>query len=50
VVKAGEFFYEPPGHDSWVVGDKPYVALHFMGCERYAGPDAGVKESRDEKL
>jgi quercetin dioxygenase-like cupin family protein len=23
-------------HDSWVVGDRPYVSLHFMGAERYA--------------
>jgi mannose-6-phosphate isomerase-like protein (cupin superfamily) len=33
---AGEFFYVPPGHDSWVVGDEPYVSLHIMGSERYA--------------
>jgi hypothetical protein len=36
VAKAGEFFYVPPGHDSWVVGDAPYVSLHIMGGERYA--------------
>ena len=23
-------------HDSWVVGDDPYVSLHFMGADRYA--------------
>ena len=23
-------------HDSWVVGDEPYVSLHFMGAEHYA--------------
>jgi hypothetical protein len=26
----------PPGHDSWVVGDDPYVSLHIMGGEDYA--------------
>ncbi len=26
----------PPGHDSWVVGDVPYVSLHFLGTEQYA--------------
>lgn len=26
----------PPGHDSWVVGDEPYVSLHFMGASVYA--------------
>ena len=36
VMKAGEFFYVPPGHDSWVVGSEPYVSLHVMGSEDYA--------------
>ena len=34
---AGELFYIPPiAHDSWVVGDEPYVSLHFLGAEKYA--------------
>jgi ethanolamine utilization protein EutQ (cupin superfamily) len=33
----GELFYIPPlPHDSWVVGQKPYVSLHFLGADRYA--------------
>jgi quercetin dioxygenase-like cupin family protein len=32
----GDFFYIPPGHDSWVVGEDPYVSLHIMGGEEYA--------------
>jgi quercetin dioxygenase-like cupin family protein len=36
VMEPGQFFYVPPGHDSWVVGDEPYVSLHFMGSEDYA--------------
>ena len=36
VMSAGEFFYVPPGHDSWVVGEEPYVSLHIMGGETYA--------------
>ncbi len=33
----GELFYVPPiPHDSWVVGDAPYVSLHFLGADRYA--------------
>ena len=36
VMREGEFFYVPPGHDSWVVGDAPYVSLHIMGSESYA--------------
>jgi quercetin dioxygenase-like cupin family protein len=36
-LRAGELFYIPPiPHDSWVVGDEPYVSLHFMGADRYA--------------
>ena len=35
-MKAGDLFYIAPGHDSWVVGDEPYVSLHFMGAEQYA--------------
>jgi quercetin dioxygenase-like cupin family protein len=36
VMGPGDFFYIPPGHDSWVVGDEPYVSLHIMGSEDYA--------------
>jgi quercetin dioxygenase-like cupin family protein len=33
----GELFYVPPvPHDSWVVGEEPYVSLHFLGADRYA--------------
>ena len=34
---AGELFYVPPvPHDSWVVGNEPYVSIHFLGAEHYA--------------
>ena len=36
-LKAGSLFWIPPvAHDSWVVGEDPYVSLHFMGAEEYA--------------
>jgi quercetin dioxygenase-like cupin family protein len=36
-LRAGELFYIPPvPHDSWVVGDEPYVSLHFLGADQYA--------------
>ena len=38
-LRAGMLFYVPPGppgHDSWVVGDAPYVSLHFLGADHYA--------------
>jgi quercetin dioxygenase-like cupin family protein len=36
VMEPGDFFYVPPGHDSWVVGNDPYISLHVMGSENYA--------------
>ncbi len=36
-MKAGDLFYVPSDpHDSWVVGDEPYVSLHFLGAGKYA--------------
>ena len=36
-LRAGSLFYVPSTpHDSWVVGDTPYVSLHIMGAEHYA--------------
>lgn len=36
-LRTGEIFYIPPTpHDSWVVGDAPYVSLHFLGADHYA--------------
>jgi quercetin dioxygenase-like cupin family protein len=37
-MRQGDFFYVPPGHDSWVVGDEDYVSLHILGGESYAKP------------
>jgi quercetin dioxygenase-like cupin family protein len=36
-LKPGNLFHVPPiPHDSWVVGNQPYVSLHFLGAEKYA--------------
>jgi hypothetical protein len=35
-IKAGDIFHIAPGHDSWVVGEEPYVSLHFLGADQYA--------------
>ena len=36
-MRAGDLFYVPPEpHDSWVIGDVPYVSLHFLGADHYA--------------
>jgi hypothetical protein len=40
-MRAGDIFYIPPDpHDSWVVGDEPYVSLHFLGADHYADQKA----------
>jgi hypothetical protein len=37
VLRAGQRFHvEPEPHDSWVIGDEPYVSLHFVGADRYS--------------
>lgn len=35
-MRAGDVFYIAPGHDSWVVGNEPYVSLHILGADAYA--------------
>jgi quercetin dioxygenase-like cupin family protein len=36
VLTPGDLFSIGPGHDSWVVGDEPYVSLHLLGADEYA--------------
>mgnify|MGYP000117835391 FL=1 len=37
ILEKGDIFYvSPQPHDSWVVGDKEYISLHFLGAEKYA--------------
>ncbi len=35
-MRQGDVFYIGPGHDSWVIGQEPYVSLHLMGASDYA--------------
>lgn len=36
-LRPGNLFHVPAApHDSWVVGDSPYVSLHFLGADKYA--------------
>lgn len=42
-MRAGDVFYIPPEpHDSWLVGDEPYVSLRFLGANHYAASDHSV--------
>jgi quercetin dioxygenase-like cupin family protein len=36
-LRPGDLFHiGPVPHDSWVIGDEPYVSLHFLGADGYA--------------
>lgn len=36
-LRPGQLFHVPAlPHDSWVVGDEPYVSLHLIGAAHYA--------------
>jgi quercetin dioxygenase-like cupin family protein len=37
----GDLFYIAPGHNSRVIGEEPYVSLHFQGVTAYAAPQTG---------
>ena len=36
VMAPGDIVWVAPGHDSEVIGDEPYVSLHFGGAEQYS--------------
>ena len=36
--KAGDVAIVPPGHDAWVVGNEPVIAVDFHGMREYAKP------------
>jgi mannose-6-phosphate isomerase-like protein (cupin superfamily) len=38
----GDLCHIPPGHDAWVIGNEPYVSLHFVGTDEYARKAAGA--------
>jgi len=47
-MKAGDLFYippGPPGHDSWVVGDEPYVSLHLLGASEYSAHKKSIEKT-----
>jgi quercetin dioxygenase-like cupin family protein len=37
-VGPGDVFHMPPGHDAWIVGEKPCIVLDFGGLRGYAKP------------
>lgn len=37
-IRAGESYTIPPGHDAWVEGSEPFIAIEVMSAEIYAKP------------
>lgn len=49
--RAGDLFHIPADpHDSRVVGDAPYVSLHFLGGESYAAAAAAAPATAPERF
>jgi class 3 adenylate cyclase len=42
VIEAGQVYEIPPGHDSWVVGDEPWVSLTWQPSTAFARPEGGA--------
>jgi quercetin dioxygenase-like cupin family protein len=40
MISAGQSYTIPPGHDAWVVGDEPFVAIEVMSAEQFARPQS----------
>ena len=40
-INAGDSYTIPPGHDAWVEGDEPCVAIEVMSAEQYGKPAQG---------
>jgi class 3 adenylate cyclase len=43
VVRAGDVFDIPPGHDQWVLGDEPGVSIIWGGWRGFGKPRAGER-------
>ena len=37
-IKPGDSYAIPPGHDAWVEGDQPWIAVEVMSAEAFAKP------------
>lgn len=41
-IHANDTYTLPPGHDEWVVGPEPFVAVEFLGAASFGRPSRGV--------
>lgn len=42
----GDIAYVSPGHDSWVLGDEPYVSIHLRGATQFSEGRSPDRQSR----
>lgn len=40
VIRAGDAYTIPPGHDAWVDGNTPFVCIEVMSADQFARPHA----------
>jgi hypothetical protein len=41
LIEAGQFCEVPPGHDSWVVSDEPWITIDWQPSTAYARTEGG---------
>jgi class 3 adenylate cyclase len=41
LIEAGQFYEVPPGHDSWVVGDEPWVTIDWSPSTAFVRSEGG---------
>jgi class 3 adenylate cyclase len=41
LIEAGQFYEIPPGHDSWVVGDEPWITIDWEPSTAFARAEGG---------
>jgi class 3 adenylate cyclase len=44
VIRAGEAYEIPPGHDAWVVGDEAWTSVEFASAKNFGVPPQAIGE------
>ncbi len=45
-IRANDTYAIPPGHDEWVVGSEPFVAVEFLGAASFGRPSSHGQHAR----
>lgn len=46
IIRANDTYAIPPGHDEWVVGSEPFVAVEFLGAASFGRPSSHGQHAR----